>query len=134
MPMLNGGCRLSRFVALAPALAVVLMTSGCAMPSFLRAPGAPIETSAIPARPMEPLALFASRAAPGQEDRVEPAAGSPPVPVRLIRAWNAGSGRECREVAIGGTREATRQVFCQHGASWEAARPLLRSGGSTPRT
>lgn len=125
---------MSRFAALAPVLAAVLLTSGCAMPSFLRGRGAPVESSAIPARPMEPLALFASRALPGQEDRVEPSPGYPPVPVRLVRAWNAGSGRECREVAVGGRRDASSQIFCENGAAWEAARPLLRSGGPTPRT
>jgi len=131
--MLTGPCRMPRMAAMVLAVTSIFATSGCAVPGFLQRGGNSIEASAVPARPMEPLAAFAGRALPGQEDRVEPSPGAPPVPVRLTRAWFAGSGRQCREVSIGSGREPMTRIFCQEGASWVAARPLLQSGGPAPR-
>ena len=49
-------------------------------------------------------------------------------PVRVVRAYNAGSGRECRELAIGGGTASRPALYCEGPAGWEAARPLLRGG------
>lgn len=102
------------------AAAGLLLLAGCA--SLANRDG--VEASAVPIAPMDPVAAFAARAVPGDQDRVELATGGTGM-VRLARAWNAASGRQCREVQVGGAREAQSQIYCQDGARWVQIRPLL---------
>jgi hypothetical protein len=53
-----------------------------------------------------------------------------PTRVRLLRAYNAASGRECREVLVGTGLQERSRLVCQADDSWQEARPLLRSGGT----
>ena len=54
----------------------------------------------------------------------EPATGEV-LRVRVLRAYEAASGRPCREfVVIGAAGAEQRRVACEDGAQWVAARPL----------
>ena len=76
------------------------------------------------------MAAFAASAAPGSETvALLPEAGGS-ARLRLLRSYNAASGRECREVLIGtGLSERTRLV-CRQDSGWASARPLLSGGGA----
>lgn len=81
-------------------------------------PGA---TAAVVAQPEDPLAIFAASARPGQPGTVQ---GQP---ARLVRVYNAASGRECREVLLGsGATERTAVACRTPEGSFVPARPLLR--------
>lgn len=76
--------------------------------------------SSVPRGP-DPVAVFAASATPGTPGTVE---GEP---ARLSRAYNAASGRECREVIIGfGGRERTAVACREADGSFVSSRPLLR--------
>ena len=120
-------------------LPVCLALAGCtageggAMPwDTLRGASAAAATPASPAqpaRPADPLAAFAGRAAPGQQESVALPEGGRVAVVRMVRSYNAASGRECRELAIGGAADGRSLLYCQDpAAGWVAARPLLRGG------
>ena len=103
---------------------------GCAGP-FARGGGAPpADAAAVSPAPSDPVAAFAASAVPGSETvAVLPEAGGS-ARLRLLRSYNAASGRECREVLIGaGLAERTRLVCRQDGGGWVPARPLLSGGG-----
>ena len=126
-----------------PVPALLLALSGLALAGCSSLSGAmsslsgpreipPAQVEAPPPRQADPLSAFVATAQPGQQGVVSPEPGLAPVPVRVVRAYNAGSGRECRELAIGsgstaagGARPA---LYCQGPAGWEATRPLLRGG------
>jgi hypothetical protein len=86
---------------------------------------------AVPAGPVDPLVTFAAAAAPGGEQMLTLADGRT-ARVRLLRSYAAASGRECREVAIGGGFEERASLVCRDGEVWALARPLLRGGGGRP--
>ncbi|WBV42954.1 DVU3141 family protein [Pseudoroseomonas cervicalis] len=125
-----------------PVPALLLALSGLALAGCSSLSGAmsslsgpreipPAQVEAPPPRQADPLAAFVATAQPGQQGVVSPESGLAPVPVRVVRAYNAGSGRECRELAIGGgasTAGGRPALYCQGPAGWEAARPLLRGG------
>ncbi len=92
--------------------------------------GAPAGPVAAPATaPADPVVAFAASAAPGQQTGVVLAGGQPAV-VKLVRVYNAASGRECREVAVtSGGVERARLVCAGPNGTWAEARPLLRGGG-----
>lgn len=75
----------------------------------------------------DPIAGFLATAAPGASGQAG-SAGE----VRLARAYNAASGRECREVLVGRGGEERSAVYCRAGEGWVAARPLLRGGTARP--
>ncbi|MCI0756486.1 DVU3141 family protein [Teichococcus vastitatis] len=105
---------------------LAMMLSGCATQG---APGHASGAAApLPARPADPLAAFAARAQPGQVEDVSPQPGAAPVTVRLVRAYQAGSGRECRELTVG-YRASRPALYCEDPvAGWSVARALLRGG------
>lgn len=76
---------------------------------------------AMPALPADPLAAFAFSASPGQEG-VVPGVGR----VRLLRAYAAASGHDCREVSLGYDRAS---LVCRDATGAVVpTRPLLRGG------
>ena len=111
-----------------------LSASGCANPFGLATTAVPpaADPAVAAASPSDPVAAFAAAAAPGSETTaVLPETGGS-ARLRLLRAYNAASGRECREVLIGaGVSERTRIVCRREDGAWAAARPLL-SGGARP--
>jgi hypothetical protein len=77
------------------------------------------------AQPADPLSAFAARANPGQEEVV----GSPPVRARMMRAYNSGGGRPCREVRLGNAATGTQAIYCEASPGvWTSVRPLLGTG------
>ena len=89
----------------------------------------------LPVRAADPLAAFAARAQPGQAETVTTpgtsTGGARTVSARLVRVYNAASGRECRELQFGvaGPGGAPGATYCRDPAQgWVAARALLRGG------
>ncbi|WP_377081592.1 hypothetical protein [Roseomonas xinghualingensis] len=86
----------------------------------------------LPVRAADPVAAFAARAHMGQTEAVVLPDSGRTVSARMVRTYNAASGRECREVQFGqantpgGPPGAT---YCNDPAQgWIAARALLRGG------
>lgn len=95
-----------------------------------RGPGARAPVAAGAASPPDPLASFAATAQPGSEGQIVLADGRSET-VRLLRSYNAASGRQCREVLIGAESAPRTQLVCQtERGGWASVRPLLRGGGS----
>jgi len=121
---------------LCAALALGLLAGCGAGSGGLRSPfGAGRSATPAAATPIppsnDPVIAYAARALPGQEGRVT-LAGGQSATVRVVRAYIAASGRECREVLVGaGLAERTRLV-CAAETGWADARPLLRGGGGGP--
>jgi hypothetical protein len=96
------------------------------MPSFAPDPGRTLSQPGLPlpgvaggaaAAAGDPVALFAAGGSPG-------GAG-----MRLGRTYHAASGRECREVLLGGGMAERAQVVCrQPDGSFASTRPLLQGG------
>lgn len=84
----------------------------------------------LPARAADPLAGFAARARQGQAESVQLPQGV--VSARMVRAYNAASGRECRELQFGPSGiagGAPGATYCNDPSQgWVAARALLRGG------
>jgi hypothetical protein len=121
---------LRRLCSLAGAILGGMSLLGCAslgVGSMGTAPATPIAAAAVPT---DPLLAFAATAAPGTEGSVTPAQTGRPTRVRLLRAYNAASGRECREVLLGSGLEERSRLVCQADGTWREARPLLRGGGT----
>lgn len=114
-------------------LSGLLVLAGCAGGGRLSL-GRPAAAPATPpaaaaAAPSDPLLAFAARAQPGTQESVTLADGQP-ASLRLVRAYHAASGRECREVAVGtGMAERSRLVCGSAAAGWAESRPLLPGGG-----
>ncbi|MBR0673948.1 DVU3141 family protein [Neoroseomonas soli] len=75
----------------------------------------------------DPVVAFAASASPGAEDSVVLTGTGQTARVRLVRAYVAASGRECREVQVrtGGGPET--RLLCRVGTGWREARPLIRN-------
>jgi hypothetical protein len=77
------------------------------------------------AQPADQLSAFAARARPGQEEVV----GSPPVRARMMRAYNSGGGRPCREIMLGSASTGNKALYCEATPGvWTSVRPLLGTG------
>lgn len=82
-----------------------------------------------PSPASDPVSAFAATASPGSET-VAALPGGGQARLRLLRAYHAASGRECREVLVGtGLDERTRLVCRGDDGAWAPARPLLSGGG-----
>ena len=97
------------------------------LPSFQADPGRTLSQPGLPlpgaaaAPEGDPVAVFAATAAPGQSGFV---AGQS---ARLSRIYHAGSGRECREVLLGGGLAERALLACrQPDGSFASTRPLLQ--------
>uniref|UniRef100_UPI0018E021E5 DVU3141 family protein n=1 Tax=Neoroseomonas rubea TaxID=2748666 RepID=UPI0018E021E5 len=80
----------------------------------------------------DPVVAFAANAASGAEDTVRLAGTGQAARVRLVRAYAAASGRECREVMVAAGGGVQSRLLCRAGEGWREARPLLRDGTSRP--
>jgi hypothetical protein len=80
----------------------------------------------------DPVVGFAATAAPGAEDTVRLAGTGQTARVRLVRAYAAASGRECREVMVAAGGGTQSRLLCRAGEGWREARPLLRDGTGRP--
>lgn len=109
-----------RSVVALPLLAVL---SGCAR---LADPG---NGAATPALPADPVLAFAATAAPGMSQIVYDPVLGPGMTVRVSRAYEAASGRLCKELTTtspGGAEQV--RLACGDGDSWSFARPLRTYG------
>jgi len=77
----------------------------------------------------DPLSQFAMASGPGTEGQVVLASGVSER-ARVLRAYSAASGRECREVLLGQGGAERSELICGDAGGFQVARPLLRSGGS----
>lgn len=114
---------------------LALALSGCAGMSSMPGPdaaqaGATAPVAVAPAPAADPLAAFAATAAPGTEGQVPLPGAGRSARVRVLRAYYAASGHECREVLIGSGLEERSSLVCRQDGTWAAVRPLLRGSGS----
>ena len=77
----------------------------------------------------DPVAAFAAVASPGSETVAALPEVGGSARLRLLRSYNAASGRECREVLIGTGFDERSRLVCRQENGWVAARPLLSGGG-----
>lgn len=84
---------------------------------------------AATAAPTDPVVAFAAAAQPGMESVVTMPGSGGTARVRLLRAYHAASGRDCREVLVGTGLDERSRLVCQSDGQWAEARPLLRGGG-----
>jgi len=91
--------------------------------------GAPTARIAEVPQPLDPVVAFAAAARPGSESVIALQDSGSSARVRLLRAYHAASGRECREVLIGTGLDERSRVVCNADGQWADARPLLRGGG-----
>jgi hypothetical protein len=103
----------------------VLLALGACAPVQGNAPTAAVRGAELPA---DPVLAFAATAAPGSATRVTLPATGENVQLRLVRSYNAASGRECRELQEGAGTSTRARLICSDGARWAEARPLLRGG------
>jgi hypothetical protein len=112
------------------ALVALLAVAGCARLGGEDLAGGTAVAPGVAAASSDPIVLFAGRARPGAQERLVLADGRS-AQVRLVRAYNAASGRECRELLVGsGMAERPRLVCATGNGGWAEARPLLRGGGA----
>jgi hypothetical protein len=99
------------------------------------------DTGGVPSAPAEgglatpisdPVVAFAAAASPGAEDTVVLAGTGQTASVRLVRAYAAASGRECREVQVRTGGATDTRLLCRAGTGWREARPLVRNAVRTP--
>jgi hypothetical protein len=120
-----------RLGLLAALLALGACANGGGGLGFGSRSAAPAATStAAPAAITDPVAAFAAQSRPGAQGTVT-LAGGQSASVRLVRAYQAASGRECREVLVGsGMAERAQLVCATEGGGWAPSRPLLRGGAA----
>ncbi len=87
----------------------------------------PAIAATAPVTSSDPVVAFVARARPGQDERVTLESGQT-ASVRVVRAYHAASGRECREVLVGTGLEERQRLVCAAETGWADARPLLRGG------
>jgi hypothetical protein len=108
-------------------LGCLLLLAACAengtMPQQAAEPVAPIA---------DPVVAFTAAASPGAEDTVLLPGTGQTARVRLVRAYAAASGRECREVMVGTGGGGSSRLLCRAGEGWREARPLIGSASGRP--
>lgn len=110
-----------------PAALVLGLLAACGQtdsaPQSVLEPAAPIS---------DPVVAFAAGASPGAEDTVLLAETGQSARVRLVRAYAAASGRECREVLVGTGTGGRSRLLCRAGEGWREARPLIGNAPGRP--
>jgi hypothetical protein len=108
----------------AGAVLLAALVAACA-PTQGHAPAAAARGAELPA---DPVLAFAATSAPGSATRVTLPDTGQSVQLRLVRSYNAASGRECREIQEGAGATTRARLICSDGTRWTDARPLLRGG------
>jgi hypothetical protein len=108
------------------ALGALLLLAGC---GAVRRSGTAAEAPTPATVQQDPLGRFVAAAAPGQAGTVVLADGYA-TQARVVRAYAAASGRECREVIVGAGTAGRASLLCQSDGQWVAARPLLLGSGA----
>lgn len=122
---------LDRMGALAAAVTLSLSLGGCAdyLPdlSGLASPLVPPPVGSPPPPPvtsLDPLSQFALASGPGTEGTVQLAGVAERA--RVLRAYTAASGRQCREILFGNGIGERSQLVCGDAHGFQVAPPLLR--------
>lgn len=92
----------------------------------------PANTVETPAPITDPVVAFAAASGPGAVETVTLPSTGQVVQLRLVRAYAAASGRECREVQVGAGSGSSTRLVCAAGNGWREARPLLRNASAVP--
>lgn len=108
-------------------LGCVLLLAGCAENGGTAGPAVPVVLAPI----SDPVVAFAAGAGPGSQETVTLPSTGQTVQLRLVRAYVAASGNECREVQMGTGGGSSTRLLCSAGTGWREARPLIR--GTTGR-
>lgn len=125
----------ARLVRVVGAVGALTM-AGCAdylpdvsgLVSGLSSPLVPPPVGSAPPPPitaLDPLSQFALSSQPGSEG-VVPVAGGAPERARVLRAYTAASGRQCREILFGSGIGERSQLVCGDANGFQVAPPLLR--------
>jgi hypothetical protein len=104
----------------------LLLLAGCGADRQMATPAA---APAPVVAQQDPLGQFVGSMPPGQAGTVVLADGRA-TQARVVRAYAAASGRECREVILGAGTTGRASVLCQSEGQWVAARPLLLGSGA----
>jgi uncharacterized protein (DUF3084 family) len=115
---------------------LTLLVAGCArsqLPAWPFGRTAQPPAAAAPQAPSsdDPVIAYVATARPGDQAQVTLPNGAS-ASVRVVRAYNAASGRECRETLVGTGNAEQVRLICGGDAGWADARPLLR-GSNTVR-
>lgn len=122
------GRRLQRYGTAWP-LAVIAagLLAACAEPTAVISPGAD-----APVAISDPVVAFAANASPGAEESVVLPSTGQTARLRMVRAYAAASGRECREIQVNTGGGGQMRLLCRAGTGWREARPLLRDAATRP--
>jgi hypothetical protein len=122
------GRRLGRFGSGWTAAVVgVALVAGCADPTAMVSPG-----GGTPVAISDPVVAFAANASPGAEDSVVLPSTGQTAQLRMVRAYAAASGRECREIQVRTGGGVQMRLLCSAGTGWREARPLLTGAAARP--
>ncbi|WP_431268730.1 DVU3141 family protein [Dankookia sp. P2] len=107
-------------------LGALLLLAGCGVDRPAATPAAaPVPVSAQ----QDPLGQFVGSMPPGHAGTVVLADGRT-TQARVVRAYAAASGRDCREVILGAGTTGQASLLCQSEGQWVATRPLLLGSGA----
>jgi hypothetical protein len=107
-------------------LGALLLLGGCGAG---RQAATPVAAPAPVAAKQDPLGQFVGAMPAGRAGTVVLADGRT-TEARVVRAYAAASGRECREVILGSGTAGRASLLCQSDGQWVAARPLLLGSGA----
>lgn len=110
-------------------LGCLLLLAGCETASIDPAAGA-VAANAVPIS--DPVVAFAAGGSAGGEETVTLPSTGQTVRLRLVRAYTAASGSECREVQVGTGGGSYSRLVCSAGNGWREARPLISSASGRP--
>lgn len=107
-------------------LGVLCLLAGCGTDRRAAVPAAAPVPAVVQ---QDPLGRFVGTAPPGQAGTVVLADGRT-TQARVVRAYAAASGRECREVILGAGNGGQASLLCQSAGEWVTTRPLLLGSGT----
>lgn len=110
-------------------MGLALVVAGCAQ-NGLNGAAAPDEAAAAPIT--DPVVAFAAAGAPGSEESVLLPSTGQSARLRMVRAYAAASGRNCREVLVRTDGSTQTRLICGAGERWREARPLIQGSAAQP--
>lgn len=118
--------RLGGVVAL---VGLALVVAGCAQDG-MNDQGAPEAAAVAPIS--DPVVAFAAAGAPGSEETVVLPSTGQSARLRMVRAYAAASGRNCREILVRTDGSTQTRLICGAGNGWREARPLIQGSAARP--
>ena len=121
---------LKRSRSVASVAVLALMVVGCAQ-NGSQGPAAQ-GGDAVVAPISDPVVAFAASGAPGAEEAVVLPSTGQTARVRMVRAYAAASGRDCREILVRTDGSTQTRLICRAGNGWREARPLIQDASARP--